>query len=324
MASEAQVVANRLNAQKSTGPRTPEGKTTVSQNAVKHGLLAEHIVVKGEDPGQFEFYRDQMLGELAPVGQMESVLAERVVSLSWRLQRAERLQSAAFDALYTEDTAGPLARTKRMLRAKGDPGDGDLILGQVVVADFGHARVLDRLLMYERRIEHSLYRTMAELQRQRLLRELEPPTEGPTQERASSDCGVAVGGERPRSPEEVGRGRPTYEEGPQTRKIAFGNPETPYGVTTNTPPAEEQLCETKPISSGPNESQVPCDTGVMNDLAQEGIGKTNPISGEKGHADLLSLPSVCSVPVRNPSPDAGRTPVRHASQRVVGALFCSS
>jgi hypothetical protein len=61
MASAAQVLANRSNAQKSTGPRTPEGKAVVSQNAVKHGLLAREVVIKGEDSGEFEFYRDQML-----------------------------------------------------------------------------------------------------------------------------------------------------------------------------------------------------------------------------------------------------------------------
>jgi hypothetical protein len=198
MASEAQVLANRLNAQKSTGPCSAEGKAIVSQNAVKHGLLAKGVVIKGEDPGEFEFYWDQMLGELAPVGQMESVLAERVVSLSWWLQRAERLQGAAFDTLYEEETTSPLAKFTRSLRPKGPAqgdsgaGDGGPALGRVVVKDFGYAKVLDRLLMYERRIEHSLYRTMGELQRQRLLRELEAPKEEPTPEAASVVCSAPV------------------------------------------------------------------------------------------------------------------------------------
>ena len=40
MTTEAQVCANRANAQKYTGPQTAEGKATVAQNAVTHGLLA--------------------------------------------------------------------------------------------------------------------------------------------------------------------------------------------------------------------------------------------------------------------------------------------
>jgi hypothetical protein len=188
MASEAQIVANRLNAEKSTGPRTAEGKAVVSQNAVTHGLLARQAVICGEDPGEFEFYRGRMVGELAPVGAMESMLAERVVGLSWRLRRAERVQNEAFDVMHVKDREGPLARLAQSLLPKGadrpggdpGPGDGDSVLGRVVVNDFSHARVLDRLLMYERRIEHSLYRTMTELQRLRLLRELDGPMEKPT------------------------------------------------------------------------------------------------------------------------------------------------
>ena len=280
MASEAQVVANRSNARKSTGPRTPEGKTAVSQNAVKHGLLAKEAVVRGEDPGEFESYRDQMLGELAPVGQMESVLAERVVSLSWRLQRAERLQTAAFDAMYEEDTTGPLAWTKRALRAKGEPGDDDLILGQMVVADFTHANVLDRLVMYERRIEHSLYGTMAELRRQRLSRELEPPAAGPIQERAAPVYSVPA-----RVSEGIGvQGSGVSDLAPDTRPLTPG---APCGVTTNVP-AEDPSCETNPIGPGPSEGQVPCGTEVMNDPSQNGLGKTNPISQGDGPAGWLS------------------------------------
>jgi hypothetical protein len=179
MASEAQVVANRSNAQKSTGPRTAAGKAAVAKNAVKHGLFAQEAVIRGEDPGAFEFYRGRMLAELAPAGMMELVLAERAVGLSWRLRRAERVQNEVFDALYSSQVDDPLAKLTQSLlpKSKARPEVGedgrDLTLGRVVIKDFANSRVLDRLLMYERRIENSLFRTMRELQQVRLMRELE-------------------------------------------------------------------------------------------------------------------------------------------------------
>jgi hypothetical protein len=162
----------------------------VAQNAVKHGLLARDAVIRGEDPGEFEFYRDRMLGELAPVGTVESVLAERAVGLSWRLRRAERVQNEVFDTLYSDQTDNPLAKLtqsmlpKHLARPQVSQDGRDLTLGRVVVKDFANSRVLDRLLMYERRIEHSLFKTMRELQRLRLLRELEAPTRSDEQDRS--------------------------------------------------------------------------------------------------------------------------------------------
>jgi hypothetical protein len=174
MATEAQVVANRLNARKSTGPRTPDGKAVVAQNAVRHALLAQQAVIGGEDPGEFEFYRDQMLGELSPAGAMESMLAERVVGLAWRLRRAERIQAEVFDSMLNEDATDPVKKLVRKMRSKGvGEGPGETALGRVVVRDFANSRVLDRLGLYERRIERSLYKTMDELQKLRLLRELD-------------------------------------------------------------------------------------------------------------------------------------------------------
>ena len=49
MTSDKQIEANRRNARKSTGPRTQEGKARVGNNAVKHGLLSQDVLVPGED-----------------------------------------------------------------------------------------------------------------------------------------------------------------------------------------------------------------------------------------------------------------------------------
>lgn len=47
---EKQIAANRRNAQKPTGPRTPEGKAAACHNAVKHGLNVCDIILKPDHP----------------------------------------------------------------------------------------------------------------------------------------------------------------------------------------------------------------------------------------------------------------------------------
>ncbi len=191
MATELQTLANRRNAQKSTGPRTSQGKAAVSQNAVKHGLLTRHDVISSESQADFDLYRDQMLAELTPVSPMESMLAERIVTLSWRLKRVCRIQNQAIDALNAAHTSSPLTKLTQSLFpksatrdfAKGENQDqsqavpstsaAHLALGRLAIKDFANARVLDRLLMYERRMEHSLYKTLLELQRLNLIRKLD-------------------------------------------------------------------------------------------------------------------------------------------------------
>jgi hypothetical protein len=164
MSTEAKIHANRLNAQKSTGPQTPQGKAVVSQNALKHGLSARHDVITTESQADFDLHRDALLAELDPIGPMESILADRIVSLSWRLKRADLIQNQTFDAMHEKNTNNSLANIAKSFGLKGlglpqlDPADSnpDLILGRIAIKDFSNARVLDRLLMYERRIEHSL------------------------------------------------------------------------------------------------------------------------------------------------------------------------
>jgi hypothetical protein len=181
MATELQILANRLNAQNSTGPRTSQGKAAVSQNAVKHGLFADHDVISLESQADFDLYREQMLDELAPVSPMESMLAERIVILSWRLKRAGRFQNQAIDALNADNndsspfkklTQSLFFKNKDQSQAAPSASAAHLALGRLAIKDFANARVLDRLLMYERRIEHSLYKTILEFQRLHLVKKL--------------------------------------------------------------------------------------------------------------------------------------------------------
>ncbi len=82
MSTKAQIIANRQNAQKSTGPCTTEGKAVASQNSVKHGLFARQSVISSESQADFCLERDRILSELVPDSPMESMLSERIVILS--------------------------------------------------------------------------------------------------------------------------------------------------------------------------------------------------------------------------------------------------
>ena len=84
MASDKQIEANRRNAQKSTGPRTVEGKAKAAGNAIKHGLLSRRIVLDCEDAEEFEAFRAAMVGDLRPAGAVEDLLADHAVASAWR------------------------------------------------------------------------------------------------------------------------------------------------------------------------------------------------------------------------------------------------
>src|SRR4051812_34308766 len=66
--ADARTLANRKNALKSTGPRTPEGKKRSSMNALKHGLTATTVLLPGEDAGAYEDRLDAWTDDLRPVG----------------------------------------------------------------------------------------------------------------------------------------------------------------------------------------------------------------------------------------------------------------
>jgi len=176
MATTAQILANRNNARKSTGPQTDEGKAVVSQNAVKHGLFAAEAVISGEDPAVYEDFHDRMLADLTPDGMLESVLAERIVSLSWRLQRSVRMQNQSTDVMIAqiESDSWHITKRKRTVKAQDPRAAGlELLLGWATKDDFANSRILDRLLLYEHRIENSLYNAINKLKKYQVIRQMQ-------------------------------------------------------------------------------------------------------------------------------------------------------
>jgi len=184
MSTKEQIKANQKNAQKSTGPQTDQGKATVSQNAVKHGLFTDSVI-KGEDPADYEAFHDNFLAELFPVGMVETMLAERLISLWWRLRRAERMQNQAIDSMIENQIDNPMAKRFNMIKCHakgiklGDPRYviGHLQLGRIGTSDWSDSRVLDRMMLYERRIESSMTRIMNELKKQQIMRRIEQQDE---------------------------------------------------------------------------------------------------------------------------------------------------
>ena len=94
MATQAQVDANQANSQKSTGPKTPQGKAASSRNRLSHGFASSTRFVRGEDPAEFNLLLDDLLSEHQPATPTEQILVEQMAHHHWISMRATRLQDS--------------------------------------------------------------------------------------------------------------------------------------------------------------------------------------------------------------------------------------
>jgi len=94
MSTAAQIAANQINAQASTGPRTTEGKAASSQNALKFGLTSKQILLPWENPADFEALRAALLAQFQPATDAEGLLVGNIAIAEWRERRTEIVQNA--------------------------------------------------------------------------------------------------------------------------------------------------------------------------------------------------------------------------------------
>ena len=191
MHSQKRLNANRQNAQKSTGPKTAEGKSVSKMNAVKHGLLAQDVVLRGEDPDEFDALRDGLVAELRPNGCLETEHVERIAVCLWRLRRVYGIEAGIFthqmltieleqvreEMEAIRHPADPRLPTRHKDRARyleaQEQAEGieaqlskeAASLGAVFMRDAETLGAISKVTRYEREIRTSVERALHELQR---------------------------------------------------------------------------------------------------------------------------------------------------------------
>jgi hypothetical protein len=160
-----QIEANRRNAQKSTGPRTEEGKLRSAMNATIHGLTANALILENDPDERIEDFmklHGELIVSLKPVGQLEQLLVGRIAVGHWRLNRAYRYEARCVFAARK----GLVVPASRLPAVGGaaDPAAADARPdpASIVLPD---APALDSLLRYEALIDRELNRTLTQLTR---------------------------------------------------------------------------------------------------------------------------------------------------------------
>src|SRR5579884_774884 len=150
--SEAQLAANRENAQHSTGPRTEAGKRRSCLNAYRHGLTGQIVCQTEEDLAAFKKHCADVTAEHKPIGPTETFLANSIAENMWRINRIRAIENGIFAAGFRElvDSIG-----------SGHPeADAGLASAETFKQQ---AKEIALLTVYEGRISRTLTKNMREL-----------------------------------------------------------------------------------------------------------------------------------------------------------------
>ena len=161
MLSDKQLEANRANAQKSTGPRTPEGKKRSSLNALRHGLSAQVVILPGEDVEIFQKHEAAIVANLDPQGAAERTLAEVFAGCAWRIKRALNIE----ESLYTLGLIEGVAENLNI----EDPAIHNAVTYAKVFRE--ESETFNRLSLYTSRIANQAKSVLKELENLRTRRE---------------------------------------------------------------------------------------------------------------------------------------------------------
>ena len=166
MITKKQLQANRNNARLSTGPKTAEGRNRSRLNALRHGITGQVTTMTEEDRAARDKFSEALIRSLAPEGAMETQLAQRVATDSWRLNRISAVEDNLF-ALGLHQNAGQLCPEQPQI-------DAALTTARVFTQE---SHQLQLLTLYEQRLNRAVEKNLALLESLQAARKIQRAAE---------------------------------------------------------------------------------------------------------------------------------------------------
>ena len=180
--------ANRLNASKSTGPRSAQGKATSSRNATSHGIFCQDLVLPGESHEVFHALREAFILQQRPQNVVELLIVDRLVAATWKLRRLQAAEALMHDGCM-QDILSHRAEVAENLLDELDDGKEPSQANAELAAEVEKMelppaavlamklqspdQVIERLQRYEQRLDYTIHRCLRELRQLRQDAELE-------------------------------------------------------------------------------------------------------------------------------------------------------
>jgi len=227
--TEKRLAANRANAARSTGPKTPEGKARSARNALQHGFTASSFaVIRLEEFSEIERLKADLVSVYQPVNSQEMVALERMALAQQSMFRASRLEAGLFASGMNDFCDGRSGNLTFQMNAQF-VGDGDITITQqqnrnhALAEGFqqqvSRSHVWTLFLRYHAQSERMYRRALEEFNRLKSLRD-ELPNE-PTS---------AL---QPQPPEQLPPTAEAREASPQTRERSERPSPTPASEASN-------------------------------------------------------------------------------------------
>src|SRR5947209_17185802 len=160
MSSEAQITANRQNAQLSTGPKTEAGKAKSSLNAIKTGLTGRTVLLPSDDAAAYETHLARFFTEYAPANENEQALVQSIADTEWRLLRIPSLEMGIY-------AVGHLELASNFQEVEDPQARHALIEAKILLT---YQRQLNNLSIQEGRLRRQRDKDLAALQQLQLER----------------------------------------------------------------------------------------------------------------------------------------------------------